>query len=78
MPIRRFRSVEEMPGPVVLPPLLADNLRRACELMELAAGLFPMSYEPGVTRFRSAKEASDHRELRELRQIRARWSIPQG
>jgi hypothetical protein len=33
MPVRKFRSVEEMPGPPALPPLDPDNLRLALSLM---------------------------------------------
>jgi hypothetical protein len=70
MPVRKFRSVEEMPGPPALPPLDPDNLRLALSLMEVAYRLFPWSFPPGVHRFRSVEEADSHRQEWEARMIR--------
>jgi hypothetical protein len=53
MGIRKFRSVEEMPGPPPLPPLHPDNLREAFGLMRLALGLCELRRTPGVHKFRS-------------------------
>ncbi len=61
MPVRKYRSVEEMPGPPTLPRLHPDNLRRACELSETAYRLCPWHLPPGVRRFRSIGEAYQHR-----------------
>ena len=36
MPVRKFRSVAEMPGVQWRTPLDPDNLRLACELTQLA------------------------------------------
>ncbi len=65
MPIRKYRSVEEMPGPRALPSLHPDNLRRAFELVETAYRLRPWHIPPGVKKFRSIEEAIRHREARE-------------
>lgn len=70
MPVRKFRSVEEMPGPPALPPLDPDNLRSALSLMEVAYRMFPWSFPPGVHRFRSIEEADAHRQRWEAQMIR--------
>ena len=70
MPIRKYRSVADMPAPSRLPPLDPDNLREACELMELAARLHPTRREPGVRKFRSVEEADADRRKWEREQIR--------
>ena len=70
MPVRKFRSVAEMPSARFLPPLNPDNLRIACELTELAYALHPWRFEPGVRKFASLEEASVHRERWRRRQIR--------
>jgi hypothetical protein len=48
MPIRKYRSVTDMPGVRPLRPLDPDNLRIACELSELSFALHPWKLEPGV------------------------------
>lgn len=71
MPVRKFRSVEEMPG--VAPrrrPHDPENLRIACELSELAYALKPWHFEPGVRKFRSVEEAGRQRREWERRQAR--------
>jgi hypothetical protein len=70
MPVRKFRSVEEMPGVRPLRPLDPDNLRIACELTELARALHPWHFEPGVRKFRSMEEANAHRRKWENSQVR--------
>lgn len=72
MPVRKYRSVNDMPGVRPLPRLDPENLRIACELTELAYALHPWKFEPGVRKFRSIEEASQHRQEWEKRQIRAR------
>lgn len=61
MPVRRFRSVEEMPPPPPLPPLSAKALESACNLSELAWRLHPVRRAPGVLRFHSVEEANASR-----------------
>lgn len=72
MPIRKFRSVEEMPGPPALPPLDAENLRSALSLMEVAYRLCPWQFPPGVHKFHSIEEANASRDEWETGLIRRR------
>jgi hypothetical protein len=57
MGVRKFRSVEEMPGPSLLPRLDPENLRIAFGLASLAGGMRPIRRTPGVRKFRSWNEA---------------------
>lgn len=72
MTVRKYRSVEEMPGVAPRKPLDPDNLRIACELSELAYALHPWHLEPGVYKFRSMEEANRHRQEQERRRVRGR------
>jgi len=57
MGVRKFHSVEEMPGPPPLKRLDPENLRIAFGLASLANGLRPIRLRPGVRKFRSWNEA---------------------
>ena len=70
MGLRKFRSVNEMPGPERLRPLDPENLRVVCELSELAFGLRPWAFEPGVRKYKSLEEASRARTAWERSQLR--------
>lgn len=73
MGVKKFRSVEEMPGPAPLPPLDPDNLRLAFELMDLTHRLSRFRFVPGVRKFRSIEEMDAHRrawEEAETRRLR--------
>jgi hypothetical protein len=65
MGIRKFRSVEDMPGPPPLLRLDPENLRVACGLSSLAFELCPIRKKPGMRKFCSwdellaAKEESE-------------------
>lgn len=72
MPVRKFRSVADMPGSRPLPPLDPRNLQIACELTELTFALHPWRFEPGVRKYRSVEEAYRHRQEWERRQVRQR------
>jgi hypothetical protein len=72
MPVRKFRSVEEMPGPLALPPLDPNNLRSALSLMEVAYRLCPWRFPAGVHKFRSIEEANARRHEWESQMIRER------
>lgn len=74
MPVRKYRSVAEMPDVKPLRPLDPENLRIACELTELAYRLHPWHFEPGVRKFRSVEEAWEHRKEWQRRQVRRRES----
>ena len=76
MPVRKYRSVADMPGARPLPRLDPENLRIACELTELAFQLHPWKFEPGVRKFRSQSEADQHRQEWEKQQIRRRFDSP--
>lgn len=70
MPVKKYRSVMEMPEVAPREPHDPENLRIACELSELAYALNPWRFEPGVRKFRSIEEASRHRQEWERRQVR--------
>ena len=72
MPVRKYRSVADMPAVRPRPPLDAENLSIACELSELGFALHPWRLEPGVHKYRSLEEANRHRRERERRQVRRR------
>lgn len=56
MGVRKFRSVEEMPGPPAREPLDPENLRIAFGLMATAHRLAAVRRRPGVRKFRSWDE----------------------
>ena len=56
MPVRKFRSVEDMP-PSPLPPLDPRNLRLACDLSTMAARLWRLWIPAGVYKHRSLEAA---------------------
>ena len=72
MPVRKYRSVEDMPAVQPLPPLDSRNLGIACELTELTFALHPWRFEPGVRKYRSVEEAHRDRLEWQRRQVRAR------
>lgn len=72
MPVRKYRSVADMPGVQPRRRLDPENLKIACELTELAFALHPWRFEPGVRKFRSVDEAQEHRRKWEMRQVRKR------
>jgi hypothetical protein len=72
MPVRKYRSVADMPVVRPLPPLDLGNIGIACELTELTFALHPWRLEPGVRKYRSVEEAHRHRRERERRQVRQR------
>lgn len=53
MGVRKFRSVEEMPGPAPREPLDPENLRIAFGLMDTTHRLAGVCRPPGVRKFRS-------------------------
>ena len=72
MPVRKYRSVTDMPGAQPLRRLDPENLRIACELTELTFALHPWKFEPGVRKFQSPAEANRYRQEWEKRQVRQR------
>ena len=63
MPVRKYRSVEQMPRAAVREPRDPSNLRIACELSMTALRLAPRRFPPGVHRYRSVALASEQREV---------------
>jgi hypothetical protein len=61
MPVRKYRSVEEMPSAAFRERLDPENLRIAFELSATALRLAPRTCVPGVYRFRSVDEAWQRR-----------------
>jgi hypothetical protein len=60
--LKRYRSIEEMPG---LPPLRAydpENLRAAIEVSAVCYALNPWRFPPGVHKHASVAEAARVRE----------------
>jgi hypothetical protein len=72
MPVRKYRSIEDVPPPPALPPLDPNNLRSALSLMEVAYRMFPWRFLPGVHKYRSIEEANARRDEWESRMIRER------
>lgn len=72
MAVRKFRSVEEMPGVQPRRPLDPENLKMACELSELAYAMHPWLFEPGVRKFRSVEDADLARREWSKAQVRKR------
>jgi len=70
MPVRKYRHVADMLAARALPPLAPGSLRIACDLSELAYGLHPWRFSPGVRKFRSMAEANLHRSSWEREQVR--------
>lgn len=65
MPIRRYRSVEEVPDPPELSSVL-ESLRSACELGTASAAFgHDVAAPRGVLKFRSVEEADAARTARE-------------
>jgi hypothetical protein len=62
MPVRKYRSVEEMPEAAVGVPRDPENLKRACELSTAAVRFAPRRFPPGVYRYRSLDQAWEQRQ----------------
>lgn len=67
MGVRKFRSVEDMPGPPLLPRLDPENLRLAFGLASAATAFRPVRLTPGIRRFRSWNDLLAAREGRGMR-----------
>lgn len=78
MAVRKYRSVADMPSPPPGIRLDPDNLRRAFDLMDLCARLFPMRGQPGVRKFRTLHAASADRDGLEAALIAERLRTPGG
>lgn len=63
MPIRKYRSVADMPSALYRAPLDPRNLELVCDLSEAALRLSPRRFPPGIHRYNSVSEAASRREL---------------
>lgn len=72
MPVRKYRSVEDMPQAALRTPLDPQNLELACELSRVAARLAPRRFPSGVHRYRSVAAAREQRELWERSAVQHR------
>lgn len=72
MPVRKYRSVEEMPQAAFRQPLDPANLRLACEVSVTASRLAPRRFPSGVHRYHSIAAASEQRESWEQSSSRQR------
>ena len=62
MPVRKFRSVADMPQST-LPPLDPRNLKLACELSAVATRMRPLRVPAGVYKHRSLEDAQHLRRV---------------
>jgi hypothetical protein len=72
MPLKKYRSVEEMPSVTWFDALDPENLRRAGEVSALAARLHPRRFPPGLHKYRSIDHASEARRAWETDAARSR------
>lgn len=62
MPVRKFRTVGDMPPAALEGPDGARGIELACRLSDLATKLRPRRFPPGVHRYASVEAASRARE----------------
>ncbi len=77
MPVRKYRSVAEMPRAAFCTPLSPDNLRLACALSATAARLAPLRLAAGVYRYHSTEAAARARDAIERAPRRPAADPPQ-
>lgn len=63
MPVRKFRSVEEMTPPREPRAFDPDNLRAAIAISKSCLALDRRRWRPGVYKYRSIEEAASARDL---------------
>lgn len=73
MPVRKFRSVEEMPGNVRYEPGSPELFRAIRALWEFSARVFPRHFPPGVYKHRSIEDAQRQREIWREADFRRLW-----
>ena len=70
MPIRKYRSVEDMPPPPPAESGRADLVARIRALWNRSVLLSPPCFSKGVTRFRSIEEANAKRVIDTVERMR--------
>lgn len=64
MPIRKFRSIEEMPEYTWLEPGSPELMRAIASVWDFAERAFPRHFPPGVYK---------HRSIEEAKALKAKW-----
>lgn len=59
MPVRKFRSIDEMERPRLHEPGSVEAMQSMVRILELGARIRQVRYRPGVYKFRSAAEMSE-------------------
>jgi len=72
MPVRKYRSVDQMPKPPARTPLDPENLALVFSVSGLCYWLSPWSFPPGVYKHGSIEESNGLRERWEAEAFRAR------
>ena len=78
MPVRKFRSVEEIPPAPPGVPGDPRNLERAFSLIELCYHLNPWRFPPGVYKHRTIENLNRQRDAWEGDRARAAWERRRG
>jgi len=73
MPVRKFRSVEEMEDSTWRQPGDPDLWRAIASVWSFAARTFPKRFPPGVYRHRSIEDAQRQRDLWDEANFKALW-----
>jgi hypothetical protein len=72
MPLRKYRSIEEMPKPPRGRPFDPGNLAHALSLSELCYRLRPWRFPRGVHKHRSIEQANLQRKEWEVAAVRSK------
>ena len=75
MPIRKFRSVEEMEGNVRYEPGSPELFRAIRSLWAFSARTFPRRFPPGVYKHRSIEDAQRRATLLARPESEGRWRL---
>jgi hypothetical protein len=70
MPIRRYRSIEDMPGPPTYAPGSPDGLRALLRVLDFVRRTNPRHHPPGIVRFRSLAQLQDYEDEQDAEHVR--------
>lgn len=71
MPIKRYRSIEEVPAPERRDPSDPEFLERLFAFLSSPPRRLPPLFEPGIYKYRSVEEANEAREAALIERARA-------
>jgi hypothetical protein len=71
VPVRKYRSIEDMPGPPTYQPGSAAGLKALLGVLDFVRRTNPRRHRPGVRRFRSLAELQQFEEDQHAEHIRA-------